>query len=110
MPETLSAIRLIAREKDVVVRTSNDELSFLSFLNLKSQSKLNFVYSLPFNVINCSNFVNTCNVPNVCNDICLQSNSSLIQNEKKITNLNLYIYQTINIPSANVVTIVNIPS
>ena len=73
---------------------------------LRSQPEVNLFDSLPFNVINCSNFVNTCSIPIVCNNICLQSNSSIIHNEKRNYNPKL-IYQTINTPSSNVVTIVN---
>ena len=105
----MTPIRLIARGKYVVVGANSDALSRLSVLNLRSQPKLILINSLPFNVIDCSNFVNTCSIPNVCNSICLQSKSSIIQNEKTNYNPKL-IYQIINTLSANVVTIVNNPS
>ena len=108
LPATLIPIWLIERGKDLVVGTSNDALFRLSLLNLRSQPKL-FFYSLLFNVINCSNFVNACSISNVCNNICLQCNSYIIQNEK-INYKSKLIYQTINTPTANIVTIVNKPS
>ena len=77
--------------KDVVVETNNDELSRLSFNNLRSF---------------CSNIVNACGISNICNHIFLPSNSYIIHNETTKYKTKL-IPQTINTPSANVVIIVN---
>ena len=62
--------------------------------------------SLPFNIINCSNFVTTYLISNVYNNISLTSNSSIVNKKKTDYKFNL-ILKTINTTSTNVVTIVD---
>ena len=62
--------------------------------------------SLPFNIINCSNFVTTYLISNVYNNISLTSNSSIVNKKKTDYKLNL-ILKIINTTSTNVVTIVD---